>query len=195
MIKISEWIRRISTGRVTLLCLVIFLLFTALVLPGQSALAEETSGGAGSPDTNFFYTSADLYRMAESYGETGRAAYIRARFTFDLVFPLVYTAFLATAISWLFRRGFPPGSRWQLANLTPVLGAIFDYLENISAALVMGRYPALTPVVDALAPLFSIIKWIFVIGSFVLLVIGLAAAILRWLKYGSGKTGQNPQSS
>ena len=182
MTKISEWLHRISTGRATLICLVIFLLFTALVLPGQSALAEETSGGTGSPDTSFFYTTADLYRMAESYGETGRAAYIYARFTFDLIFPLVYTAFLATAISWLFRRGFPAGSRWQLANLAPIFGAIFDYLENISAALVMGRYPALTPMVDALAPLFSVIKWIFVIGSFALLVIGLAFVTQQWIK-------------
>lgn len=189
MKKISEWISRISTGRVTLLCLVIFLLFGALVLPGQSAQAEETSDGMGSPDTSFFYTTADLYRMAESYGEAGRAAYIHARFTFDLVFPLVYTAFLATAISWLFRRGFPPGSHWQQANLAPILGAIFDYLENISAALVMSRYPALTPVVDTLAPVFSIIKWIFVGSSFALLMIGLAAAIFRWFKHGSGKTG------
>lgn len=187
MTKISEWLHRISTGWATLLCLVIFLLFTALVLPGQSTLAEETSGGAGSPDTNFFYTTADLYRMAESYGEAGRAAYIRARFTFDLIFPLVYTAFLATAISGLFRRGFPAGSRWQLVNLAPILGAIFDFLENISAALVMGRYPALTPVVDALAPLFSIIKWIFVIGSFALLVIGLAAFVVKRIKKRAGK--------
>lgn len=187
MTKISEWLHRISTGRVTLLCLVIFLLFTALVLPGQSAQAEETSGGTGSPDTTFFYTTADLYRMAESYGEIGRAAYIHARFTFDLVFPLVYTAFLATAISWFFRRGFPPGSCWQLANLAPLLGAIFDYLENISATLVMGRYPALTPVVDSLAPLFSVIKWIFVIGSFALLLIGLAAFVVKRIKERAGK--------
>jgi hypothetical protein len=188
MNNISEWIHRISTGRVTLLMLVIFLLFGALVLPAQSALAEETSGGAGSPDTSFIYSAADLYQMAESYGEAGRAAYIRARFTFDLVFPLVYTAFLVTAISWLSRRGFPAGSRWQLANLAPILGAIFDYLENIAAALVMSRYPALTPVVDALAPVFTLVKWIFVGGSFALLLIGLAAAIFRWFKHGSGKT-------
>lgn len=182
MKKTSEWIHRISTGRITLLCLVIFLLFGALVLPGQSTLAEETSGGAGSPDTSFFYTRDDLYRMAETYGEAGRAAYIRARFTFDLVFPLVYTAFLATSISGLFLRACPAGSRWQIANLAPVFGAIFDYLENISAALVMGRYPALTPVVDWLAPVFTVIKWIFVGGSFALLVIGLAAFIMKRMK-------------
>ena len=177
MIKISEWIRRISTGRVTLLCLVIFLLFTALVLPGQSALAEETSGGAGSPDTSLFLhrpLSCTAWRKLTA--RAGRAAYIHARFTFDLVFPLVYTAFLATAISWLFSRGFTAGQPLALANLAPILGAIFDYLENFSAALVMGRYPALTPVVDWLAPVFTFIKWVsFVGGSFALLVIGIFA--------------------
>lgn len=180
--KISEWMHRISTGRITFLALVIFLLFGALVLPAQSRQAEQASGGAGSPDTSFFYSAADLYQMAESYGEAGRAAYIRARFTFDLVFPLVYTASLATALSWLIRRAFKPGSAWQLANLAPVLGAIFDFLENISAALVMGRYPAQTPVAAWLAPVFTFIKWIFVGGSFALLVIGLAAFLITKIK-------------
>lgn len=64
--------------------------------------------------------------MAEAYGESGRQAYIRARFTFDLVWPLVYTLFLATAISWVLGRAFALDSCWQRANLAPLLNAIFD---------------------------------------------------------------------
>jgi hypothetical protein len=128
------------------------------------------------------YTPSDLYQMAEQYGEQGRAAYIRARFTFDLVWPLVYTLFLTTALSWLFARGFAADSRWQRANLAPLLGALFDYLENLSTSLVMWRYPAQTAVVDLLAPAFTLLKWVFVGGSFALVLIGLAAALWRWLR-------------
>ena len=120
-----------------------------------------------------------LKKMAEAYGEQGRAAYIRARFTFDLIWPLVYGFFLVTAISWVFARGFPPESRWRWANLAPILGMLFDYLENISTSLVMFRYPATTPIVAWLAPFFTTVKWIFVNGSFVLLVIGVVAALWR----------------
>lgn len=180
--RISDWLSRISTGWIVLTALVIFLLFTALVLPQQATKATQETGGAHSPDTSFLYTPDDLYRMAESYGEQGRQAYIRARFTFDLVWPLVYTLFLATATSWVFGRAFAPCSRWQGANLAPLLGALFDYLENLSTSLVMARYPAQTPVVDTLAPLFTALKWGVLGVSFILLVGGIVVAAWRWVR-------------
>ena len=180
--RISDWLSQVSTGWVALAGLVVFLLFSALVLPRQSATAEEVAGGAGSPDTSVYYSPADLYQMAEAYGEEGRSAYIRARFTFDVIWPLVYTLFLGTAISWLFGRAFAPDSRLQRANLAPVLGALFDYLENVSTSLVMLRYPDQTAVVDILAPVFTLLKWVFVGGSFVLLSAGVVAVLWHWLR-------------
>jgi hypothetical protein len=179
--KLSQALYRLSTGWVALAALAIFLLFTALVLPQQSSAAETTAGGAGSPDTSLFYTPTALYQMAEAYGAEGRAAYVRARMTFDVIWPVAYTLFLATALSWLYARAFAPGSPWRLANLAPVLGALLDYAENLSTSLVMLRYPARTPLVDTLAPLFTLTKWIFVGGSFALLLAGLVAGAWRWI--------------
>jgi hypothetical protein len=178
MNTISVWLHRVSTGLMTLMALAGFLLFSALVLPAQSAHAPG-AGDVGSPDTSLIYTPSDLYRMAEAYGEEGRAAYVRARWTFDVIFPVVYTAFLATAISWLTRRAFAPRSLWQRANLVPVLGALFDYLENSATSLVMQRYPLRTPVIDTLAPLFTFTKWLFVGGSFTLLLVAGVAVLWR----------------
>ena len=178
----SNWLQRLSTGWTTLLTLVVFLVFSATVLPRQATKAEESAGGGDSPDMSLTYTSDDLYRMAEAYGDSGRKAYIRARFTFDLIFPLVYTAFLVTSISWTFGKAFKPQSRWQLANLAPVLGMVFDFLENGSTSLVMARYPAQTSVAGWLAPIFTFVKWFFVGGSFVLLFIGAFLVILGWVR-------------
>ena len=180
--RISDWLRRVTTGWVALSALAVFLLFSALVLPGQSAASETNTGNAGSPDTSLYYSADDLYHMAEVYGEEGRAAYVRARYTFDVIWPVVYTVFLSTAISWVYGRAFAPASRWQRANLAPVLGALFDYLENLATSVVMVRYPDRTPVVDTLAPVFTLVKWVFVGGSFVLLFAGVVAAIWRWNK-------------
>ena len=181
-IQFSGWLHRISNGWVTLIGLVVFILFTALVLPGQSTRDDESIGDAGSPDLSFYYSADDLYRMAEAYGEQERAEYIRVRFTFDLVWPLVYTFFLATAISWIFAGAFSEGSKWQLANLAPVLGMLFDYLENIATSFVMWRYPSHTPVVDWLAAIFTSLKWILIGTSFVLLLMGALIAVWRWIK-------------
>lgn len=184
-IKLSDWLRRVSSGWLTLTALVVFLLFTTLVLPRQSAYTEAKTGDAGTPDLSFYYSAGDLYRIAEAYGEQGRDAYIRARFTFDLLWPLVYTFFLTTAISWVYSKAFKPDSYWQRANLAPVLGMLFDYLENISTSLVLFRYPEPTPVVDWLAPVFTSLKWILITGSFVLLFAGLMVAVWGWINRGS----------
>ncbi len=177
--RLSRWLHTLSTGGVTLAALIVFVIFTATVLPSQSAQADAATGGAPSPDTSLIYTPQELYAMAEAYGAAGRAAYIRARFTFDLVWPVVYLAFLVTAISWLSRRAFAPERAWSQLNLVPVIGVGLDYLENITAAWVMGRYPARTPIIDVLAPVFTFLKWVFVGGSFVVLAVVLGLALWR----------------
>ena len=178
--RVSNLLHKLSTGWVTILFLIIFLVFLGVILPGQAEKAEQISGGAGSPDLSLFYTPGDLYKMAEVYGEEGRGAYIRSRFTFDLLFPLVYTSFLVTTISYVLKRGFDSDSRWQLANLVPVTGMVLDFLENISTSIVMARYPVRTPVLDWCAPVLTLAKWIFVGGSFGLLLVGVFAVLSKW---------------
>ena len=178
----SDWLHRISVSWVALTVLVIVVLFTALVLPGQASSAESGGSDAGSPDLSFFYTAEDLYRMAEAYGEQGRQDYVRVRFTFDLIWPLVYTVFLTTATSWVYGRAFAPEALWQRVNIVPVLGALLDLLENISTSVVMVRYPSPTAVVDILAPVFTMVKWVLVGTSFVLLIVGVVVGTYRWLR-------------
>jgi hypothetical protein len=180
--NLSNRVQQISQGWVTLSFFVLFILFTAFVLPGQASSAQVNTGIDRSPDMSFLYSANDLYQMAQAYGEQGRASYIKARFTFDLIWPFVYMAFLTTTISWIYRQAFKPDSFLQLANLVPIFGMLFDYLENIATSIVMGRYPSHTMIVDNLAPIFTLLKWVFVGGSFVLLVIGLVVVILRWVQ-------------
>ena len=184
---LSNKLYKLSNGSITILALVIFALVVAFVLPAQAQRAEAASGGADSPDMSFFYTSEDLYNMAETYGADGRAAYIRARFTFDLVFPLSYLFFLATSISWVMRRAVSdPNSYWRSLNLFPVFGVLFDYLENISTSIVMANYPQKTFLFDTLAPIFTLVKWFFVNGSFVILVPALVVAMWNWVRARKG---------
>ena len=176
-LRFSDWLYRVTGGWVALLALAVSLLFFALVLPNQATIAGVATGDGGTPDLSLCYSADDLYRMAESFGERGRAAYVRARFTFDLIWPLVYALFLTTAITWLYGLSLARDSRWRRANLAPVIGALLDYLENISTSVVMLRYPDRTPVIDTLASVFTLVKWILVGGSFVLLLAGVAIAV------------------
>lgn len=187
MEKLSKYLYKISSGPVALASTAAFILFMAFVLPGQASIAAEYSGEAGSPDQSFFYSAADLYAMAEAYGPEGRAAYIRARVTFDVIFPIFYAVFLGTTISWAFARAFPAGSRLRLFNLFPILGLMFDYLENTGAVIVMARYPQLSPGIAGITPALSMIKWFFVNGSFVVLLWGILAAVWARRKKSAGR--------
>lgn len=181
--KLSSLFYRISSGPVTLIALLIFFLFVVFVLPKQAQRAEVVSKGAGSPDTSYFYSSTDLYNMAETYGVEGRAAYVHARFTFDLIFPLTYLFFLTTSISWALAHAAPnAGSRWRLLNLFPAFGFLFDYLENVATSAVMLNYPNHTPVLDSLAPVFTLVKWFFVDGSFVILIPAALIVLWNWVR-------------
>jgi len=175
--KLSRTFFSFSTNIIALIALVVFLTFSATVLPNQSAALETYSGSTGSPDLSLFYTSRDLYQMAEQYGSAGRDAYV----PFDLVFPLIFTFFLVTAISWLLGRITSETSPWRMLNLTPIPGMVFDFLENITASIVMHRFPALSPISASLAPVFTFFKWVFVGGSFLILLISRLARLFTLL--------------
>ncbi|MGB2965686.1 MAG: hypothetical protein WBB69_17050 [Anaerolineales bacterium] len=163
--KLSKWLQQNSSGSIVIGSLMIMLLFTITVLPGQAQSALKNTGSEDSPDTSLFYTSTELYQMAEAYGAEGRQAYIHARWTFDLVFPLVYVAFLSAGISWFIKTLPNKNELWELLNLIPIVGGIFDYLENTAASIVMATYPKMSFAVY-LAPPFSLVKWLLIALAF-----------------------------
>lgn len=179
MIKtLSSKLHRISPGWTAGLTTALFLLFLILVLPRQASASQARTGDLPSPDTSLIYAPQELYRLAGEYGPEARKAYIQARFTFDLLFPLVYGSFLATTLSWVSRRVLPEGSGWLRINLIPGTAVLFDFLENTSTSLVMGLYPRRLPGVNHLAPAFTALKWTTLGLSFALFLGGLA--VLLW---------------
>ncbi len=182
MIRLSNLFYRLSTGRVALAAFLGFIIFSATVLPLQARKAEVYSHGAGSPDTSWIYSAEELYQMAEAYGADGRADYVYARFTFDLIFPVVYLFFLGTSLSWSLAKIFADSNRLRLLNLFPVFGWAFDMLENISAALVFQRFPDPTLILADLAGMFTFIKWVFVYGSFLIVIPACFAAFWIYIR-------------
>ena len=153
-------------------------LFMIFVLPGQAEVSQKYSGI--SPDTTFFYQPKKLISAAESYGSEGRQSYIKNRWTFDLVFPLVYVSFLATGISWYLREQINKPI-YQL-NLLPLFGGVFDYLENTATTVVMALYPKISYLAAYLASGFTLIKWLLVYVSFGVYFAALFAYLISLVK-------------
>lgn len=180
MKKLSTFFYRISTGWVAIIGAVVFVVFSVLVLPVESAKVDAYSQGLGGPDTSFFYNGEMLLQMADVYDEAGRAAFLKARWGFDLAFPLIFTFFFITSISFVFKKGLADTHPLPLLNLTPLLGCIFDLAENTATSVVMAAYPLRDTWGQFFAPIFTPIKWIFVSISMVLLGVGL----FLWLRKG-----------
>lgn len=179
LMRLASWLGRHVRGWHALAGLLVFLVFGATVLPAQARLAESTSGGAGSPDTSLYYSADRLLQLAEAYGEEGRAAYLRARWGFDLAFPIAYGFFLTSASAWAFARSSSETSRWRLAPLVPLGAVVFDLLENTATSIVMLRFPASTGAVAALAGWLTLVKWLLVAASLGLVIYGPVRLRLR----------------
>lgn len=179
---ISSWLEGKSTGKITIFGFILFILFSILFLPVQSQLAESYSQGMGSPDTSLFYTQTDLYKMADAYGMEGRRAYINARFSFDIAFPMIYTFFLTTSISWFASRTLTEQSSLRSGNVLPLYAFTFDILENISTAVVFSQFPEQNRFWASLAPFCTLVKWIYVVASFIFLIVMVIGYFIKRIK-------------
>jgi len=188
--RISQTLQAASSPWTAGLASAVFLSFLVFFLPRQAARSTAGTENLPSPDTSLLYSGEELYRLAGDYGEEGRKEYIQDRFTFDLIFPLAYGFFLTLWISLALKRIHPRLAGLRLLNLFPPAGLAFDYLENISASAVMAAYPDRIPFFQATAPVFTLIKWIFVSGSFAVLT-----GVLIWWGISSFRKQSDDQPS
>ena len=158
-----------TIGRIALISTVIFIIFVITVLPNE-AQKSTSMGLLISPDTLFYYTASKLYDIAQSYGMIGRQFYVRQRFTFDLIWPVIYTAFtFFTALYFIYKLDRLNWAKFLLSF--SVFAFIFDILENISLSIVMTRYPKETFLLDHLAGFMTAAKWVTLSFSFLILFI------------------------
>ena len=158
----------------------VFVLFTALALPSIAKYTADMIGVSESPDTSFSFDINGLYSLLQSYGKDGRRFYIVMRWTFDVVWPFIYTVFLVGTIAYLSRRsnckfGFKP-------LYVPIFAVMFDFLENIFATIVMAIYPTEVDLFGYLLFISSIIKWGLISFSFIIVVVFLIRFIVKVVK-------------
>ena len=148
--------------------LIIFGVFTATVLPNE-AIRGVDAGLTQSIDTNILYSVEDLYLIISGYSREVRLAYIYQRFTFDLIWPLIYGLFIVITTAYLLIKI----KLKRINNLIyfPFAAVAFDFLENISVSILMFIYPIRINVLALLASLFTTLKWITLSYSFIQIII------------------------
>ncbi len=155
-----KFLEKISSGPLVIVSIFIFALCIAVILPAQQAKTKEYAGDAGSVDTSFFPQPDQVYEIAEAYGEEGRAKYIKARYTFDVIWPLAYTFFMVALITFCAKKIFGDGSKWIHLNLVAIGPIVFDFIENGFAMVVMSAYPEHMDGAAYVMGTATMIKWV-----------------------------------
>jgi hypothetical protein len=180
--KFSDRLYAWAKGRLILLILIVIVLFLGLTEALFQAFSDPTLADKVSLDSRFLYTPETAFAAVASYGDAGRIRMIWIHLVWDFIFPVLYTAFLSLFMSWLFQRGFRPGSRLRKLNVVAVAGGCFDLLENVGIVTMILVYPAQPAVVAWLSTIFSMGKGSCGVVIILLLLIGLVKAAMNRFK-------------
>lgn len=175
--KLSNTLQRYARGWIIMLLFLLDAAFMGFIMPRAGASMKGGSGELGPLDLQLFYTPTKAYQMVASYGEAGRAFYRITELTLDIIYPIVYTLFFSLLITWLFRKGFPVGSRMQRLNVVPFGAWLFDLLENLGIVGMLSVFPSTPALLAWVTALFTLVKWLFAGASMVLVVIGLVRLV------------------
>lgn len=172
--RISERFHAWAKGWVILSITVAFVLLINLPLADPALISMSLDG-------QFTYTPEQAFSAVASYGEDGRVQMLWIHLA-DFILLALYTSMFCLTISWLFQRGFQPGSKMQRLNLVPILGGFFDLMENLWIMALILIYPAQSTSVAWLSAIATTGKYIMGIPIMLLLLIGLVKAAMNRFK-------------
>jgi len=172
MSKVGDFMNRVnlvfSKGVTVIFSGVLFILFMIFVLPYMAEQLHDATSTSSSPDTFVSFNKNAFYEMIEAYGSNGRRVYIIQRWTFDVIWPLVYGSFLFSAVCYLTNKN---NISRKYFILLPVLAVLFDVIENIFASIIMGVYPKQFDLLFYLLRAASTIKWALIAIAFLVVIV------------------------
>ena len=94
----------------------------------------------------------------------------------DMIYPIVYGVFFVLLLASLLKKLFSKKSKIIFLSFLPLIGVLFDYLENFNTLKLLNKFPNITPEQVDYGSQMTQIKWVFLIMS-ILLVFALAITI------------------
>lgn len=177
------FLERQATPRRTLAVLVLLLLTMGLVnattLPFTGPWLGRLTGGMGLLDLRFFYRGDEARAVIAAYGPAGRHACLAFYGTWDLAIPLLGMAFTALALATTWGLG---GARKRLL-LLPLAAMALDFLENLSIAGMLLRFPQDPGILANVAGPITLLKWTCYATSAAVLAAGVGYRL--WPRNGS----------
>lgn len=176
--SLSQRFFKAANGKSLLLFLLLLIAFEVLLM-NISGKIEAASNGASVLDLSMAYSPSDAYDLyLDKYSEDGRALYLRAE-CIDLLFPIVYTFFLALLISMGIKRFPEMPQEYRVLNILPLGALVADYLENAGIFTLLLTYPQKSYNAALWASGFGSLKWMIVFACILLALGSLVLIIIR----------------
>ncbi len=189
--EVSDRIISITSGR-TMLAALAGILVTGFLVNGRPfgiAELKSITGGVGILDMEVFYTPEQAYTFLAAMGEAGRSFELTRIIPLDLLVPLFYALFLSTLITWILHLWLPAESGWHRLNVIPVIGALFDYLENLGIMAMLLAWPVEMYSVAQITMAATLLKFGFSVLAGIILLVAIAGWMVEALRKNSGASG------
>ena len=161
--------------------LVLFIISYNLIngqLIGVKKLTEIT-GGTSILDLQPYYTPQQAYEILQQQGEAGRLFYRDLLIYQDFIFPLIYTFFWLSLLTFLSSKWLKSIKLLHLVTLIPIIGGVSDYTENILILKMLSAYPQKLLNVAYICNIFNIIKYMSMIITMLIIFISIIVLTIQ----------------
>jgi len=162
-----------STGRTVfalfILTMAVYLTMLFYTIPAVTAFAPEFPIFDLSPSGYSFSYASELL---EELGKEGRNLYLYSQLPLDFIYPGLFAVTYSLLLVWLYRKYFNINSKVYYLGFVPILAGVLDYLENIFIIKMINSFPDLQMNTVKIASTLTLLKSIFTMLLFVLLLIG-----------------------
>lgn len=162
----------------------VFVFVMVVILPTVASNAS-LNGLNESIDTNFSFDPSLIYSILDNYGSAGRAYYVLQRWSFDLVWPIIYGVPLYLTLNRLITRS----NKWiSIMILSPLIAVLLDYVENIIFTILALAFPLQMEWLTVIGVSVSLLKWVLLSFAMILVFFACLIAFSRFIKIIKTKT-------
>lgn len=145
----------------------VFVLTHLLPIPGGVKALHASLGHQPLFDQHISSSVAEVYSRLESFGEFGRAAYMRFTYTSDILFPLSFLLFLITLGKFTQKKITLRKPYLKILLYLPIVWFICDMVENATIYTLLASYPNQNTFVASLLGPITILKFSLLLLSIV----------------------------
>ena len=176
---------KLSTWKLIVPFFILLLVFPAFLFPYYQGRMAEVAGEQIIPlDSRFSYTYDEVKNDFDKLGSEGREIYRFVIAKVDNFFALFYGPFFILVLAWLLKKITREDSGWIFLSLFPLIGILFEYLENINTMSLLDSYPAITQEAVSWGSQMTALKQIFLMTSVALMPLLALTLAIKTLKRG-----------